>query len=189
MPPWGIVGRIVLAYVHSQMNPQRCTTFGANRSNVLTASQYFWICDPLSPPHRHAPGVLRGDLYLAYTHSQMNPQMWTKVGANRSSRLTAFPDLWLFDPLIPHKCPSCVSRGNLFGVYPFPDESTNLVPIGPVVWIFSWFLNLWPPNPPCRGENCIWPMFIPRRIRRRVPNLAPIGQPFDSLPDFWFVTP
>ena len=97
------------------------------------------------------PGVLRGDLYLAYNNSQMNPQMWTKVGANRSSRLTAFPDLWLFDslnPPPPPQCPPCVSRGNLFGVYPFPDESTNLVPFGPAVWIFPLFLNLWPPNPP-----------------------------------------
>ena len=97
-----------------------------------------WICDPLTPPPPPPdtpPGVLRGDLYLAYTHSQMNPQMWTKVGANWSSHLTAFPGLWLFDPLKLSKCPPCVSRGNLFGVYPFPDESTKLVPIGPAVWI------------------------------------------------------
>ena len=50
MPPWGIVGRIVLGYVHSQMNPHMCTKFGANRSSRLTASQNFWICDPLTPP-------------------------------------------------------------------------------------------------------------------------------------------
>ena len=101
------------------------------------------------PPPDMPPGVLRGDLHLAYTHSQMNPQMWTKVGGNRSSRLTYFPDLWLFDPIKPSKCPPCVSRGNLFGVY------TKLVPIGPAVWIFPWFFNLWPPNPPppmSRGE-------------------------------------
>ena len=101
MPPWGIVGRIVLAYVHSQMNPQRCTKFGANRSSLLTDSQDFCICDPPNPappPPDMPTGVLRGDLYLAYTNSQMNAQMWTKVGVNRSSRLTAFPDLWLLTP-------------------------------------------------------------------------------------------
>ena len=104
MPPWGIVGRIVWAYVLSQMNPQTCTTFGANRSSRLTASQDFWMCDPLTPLDM-PPGILRGDLYLAYAHFQMNPQTWTKVGANLSSRLTASPDVWMFDPLKPPKCP------------------------------------------------------------------------------------
>ena len=54
--------------------------------------------DPLPPPPQMPPGVLRGDLDLAYVHSQMNPQTWTKVGANRSSRLTAFPDFRMFNP-------------------------------------------------------------------------------------------
>ena len=101
------------------------------------------------------PGVLRGDLYLAYAHSQMNPQTWTKVGANR----TASQYFRIVDPLKPPKCP-CVSSGNLFGVYPFPDESAQVYQI----WcqsdqpfdIFPWLLNLWPPNPPphpmSRGE-------------------------------------
>ncbi len=62
MPPWGIVGRIVLAYVHSQMNPQRCTKFGANRSSLLTASQDFWICDPTP---RHAPWGIEGPLVFS----------------------------------------------------------------------------------------------------------------------------
>ena len=132
--------------------------------NLVQIGPAFWqlpktfeFVTPYPPPPDMPPGVLRGDLYLAYTHSQMNPQMWTKVGVNRSSRLTAFPDLWLFDPLNPPpSAPPCVSRGNWFGVYPLPDESTNLVPIGPAVWLFPWFLNVWPPNPPqCRGANCI----------------------------------
>ena len=122
----GIVGLIVWAYVHSQMNPQTCTKFGANRSSRLTASPDFWMCDPLTPPPDMPPGVLRGDLYLAYAHSKMNPQTWTKVGANRSSRLTASPDFWMFDPLKPPQVPPCVSQGNLFGVYPFPDEFAHV---------------------------------------------------------------
>ena len=64
---------------------------------------------PPNPPPRHAPWGIEGRLVLNldYTHSQMCPQMWTKVGANRSSRLTAFPDLWLFDPLKPPSAPLC----------------------------------------------------------------------------------
>ena len=34
-------GELFLAYVHAQMNPQRCTKFGANRSSLLAASQDF----------------------------------------------------------------------------------------------------------------------------------------------------
>ena len=63
-----------------------------------------WPLTPPPPPDI-PPGVLRGDLYLAYAHSQMNPQTWTKVGANRSRRLTASRDFWMCDPLKPPKCP------------------------------------------------------------------------------------
>ena len=81
----------------------------------------------------------------------MNPQTWTKVGANRSSRLTASPDVWMFDPLKP-QVPSCVSNGNLFGVYPFPGESAHVCQS----WCqsvqpfdsFSRLLNVWPPKTP-----------------------------------------
>ena len=41
---------LYLAYVHSQTNPPTCTKCGANRCRRLTASQDFWICDPLPPP-------------------------------------------------------------------------------------------------------------------------------------------
>ena len=160
MPPWGIVGLIVWAYVHSQMNPQTCTKFGANRSSRLTASQYFWMCDPPNPPPRHAPWGIEGWLVFSLdAHSQMNPQTWTKVGANRSRCLTASPDLNVWPPKTPQVHP-CVSQGNLFGVYPFPDESAHVYQI----WcqsdqpfdMFVWLLNVWPPNPPLppmsRGE-------------------------------------
>ena len=55
-------------------------------SSSLTASTYFLICDPLKP-QKCPPGILRGELYLAYVHSQTNPQTCTKCGANRSSCL------------------------------------------------------------------------------------------------------
>ena len=47
MPPGILRGELYLAYVHSQTNPQTCTKCGANHSSCLTASQDFWICDPL----------------------------------------------------------------------------------------------------------------------------------------------
>ena len=37
---------------------------------------------PPKPPLRNAPGVLWGELYLAYVHSQTNPPTCTKFGAN-----------------------------------------------------------------------------------------------------------
>ena len=74
------------------------------------------------PPPPMPPGVLTGDLYLAYVHSQMNPQTWTKVGANR----TASQYFWTVDSLKPPMCPPCVWRGNLFGVYPFPYEFAHV---------------------------------------------------------------
>ena len=95
--PWGIAGELYLAYIHSQTNPPTCTKCGANRCSCMTASQDFWICEP-PPPPQMPPEVTRGDLDLACVHSQMNPQTWTKFGANRYSRLTASQDFWMFDP-------------------------------------------------------------------------------------------
>ncbi len=41
------------------------------------------------------PLVSRGAICLAYIHSQMNLHMGAKFGANRSSRLIAFPEFVL----------------------------------------------------------------------------------------------
>ena len=71
-------------------------------------SHFFLIVDPLNPP-KCRRGVSWGELYLAYVHSQTNPQTCTKCGANRSSRLTASQDLNVWPPKTP-KCP-LVSRG------------------------------------------------------------------------------
>ena len=119
------------------------------------------VWPPNPPPPRHAPWGIEGWLVFSLdAHSQMNPQMWTKVGANRSRCLTASPDLNVWPPKTQQVHP-CVSQGNLFGVYPFPDESAHVYQI----WcqsdqpfdMFVWLLNVWPPNPPpqCRGANCI----------------------------------
>ena len=84
-------------------------------------------------PTPHAPGVLRGDLYLSYVHSQMNPQAWTKVGANR----TASPHFWIVDPLKPPSAPSCLEGQFVWRMFIPLWMCTcvpNLVPIGPAVW-------------------------------------------------------
>ena len=99
MPPWGIVGELFLAYVHSQMNPQTCTKFGANRSSRLTASRDFWMFDPEKP--LKCPLVSLGAICLAYIYSQMNLHMCTNCFANRISRLIYSPNCWIGDPLPP----------------------------------------------------------------------------------------
>ena len=89
------------------------------------------------PPPEIPPGVLRGDLYLAHVHFQMNPLTWTKVGANR----TAFPDFWIDDPLKPPKCP-LVSWGQFVWRISNPTWICtcvpNLVPIGPIRWFLTF---------------------------------------------------
>ena len=97
-----------------------CATFGANRSSRLTASTDFWICAPSKTPH-NAPGILRGELYLANVHSQTNPQTFTKFGANQSSCLTASQDFWICDP--PPKPPGLL-RSELYLAY--VHSQTNL---------------------------------------------------------------
>ena len=107
------------------------------------------MCDPLKPP-----GVLRGELYLAYVDSQTNPQICTKFGANRSSRLTASPNIWICDPLNPPppRMPLRYCGRIVFGLCPFPDESADVYQIwSQSVQPFDSFprlLNLWPPTPP-----------------------------------------
>ena len=59
------------------------------------------------------PGILRGELYLAYVHSHSIPQTCTTFGASRSSCLTASPDFGICDPLKPPG----VLRGELYLAY------------------------------------------------------------------------
>ena len=84
---------------------------------------------PPKTPHPSAPLCIGGGaIYLAYIHSQMNPQTWTKVGANRSSRLTDSLEFWIFDPLKPPpKCP-LVSRGAIFWRMSIPRRIRRRVP-------------------------------------------------------------
>ena len=85
MPPGGIEGLIVLAYVHSQMNPQACTKFGANWSTRLGVIPDFLISDPLNPPPPNPPWVTRADFYLAHYHLEMNLHVCAKFGPDRTT--------------------------------------------------------------------------------------------------------
>ena len=130
---------------------------------VWQLSQIFECVTPLTPPDM-PPGVLRGDLYLAYAHSQMNPQTWTKVDANRSSRLTASPDFLMFDPLKPPKCPLVSLRAislahihsqmNLQMYTKLYANRTSRLTSSPDFWMCD---PLTPP-PQFRGANCSYPM-------------------------------
>ena len=80
----------------------------------------------------------------------------TKFDANRCTRLTASQDFWMFDPYPPPPtCPPCASRGNLFGVYPFPDGSADVCQIwcpsrftaSPDFWICDPLLPSLPSTP------------------------------------------
>ena len=156
MPPVVLMGELYLA----MFIPRR---FRRHVPNLVPIGRAVWqlpqTFEFVTPYYifKMPPGLLWGDLYLAYVHSQMNPQTCTKVGANWSSRLTASPDFWMFDPLKP---PS-VSNGNLFGVYPFPDESAHVSQIwcqlGHRLTASTYFWICDPPKCPLGywGANCI----------------------------------
>ena len=137
------------------------------------------------------PGVLRGDLYLAYVHSQMNPQKWTKVGANRSSRLTASPDFWMFDPVTPPNAPLCL-LGQFIWRISIPRWICicvpNLVPIGPAIShipLTFEFVTPTPPSPNVEGQS-LCP--FPNESADMYQIWCQSVQPFDSLPrlfDLW----
>ena len=101
MSPWGIVGRIVFSYCPFPDESTDVYQIWCQSVQPFDCFPRLLNLWPPNPPPANAPW---GDLYL-YAHSQMNPPTWTKVGANRSSHLTASPDFWMFDPLKPPKCP------------------------------------------------------------------------------------
>ena len=113
-------GAICLAYIHSQMVCRCVPNLVPIGPAVCSFPKRLHLWHPTPPPPM-PPGVLRGDLHLSYVHSQMNPQTWTKVGANRA----ASQYFWIVDPLKPPKCPPCVSRGE----YPFPYEFAHVCQI------------------------------------------------------------
>ena len=129
----------------------------------------------------------------------MNPQTYTKFGANRYSRLAAFPDLNLWPHKTPRNAPWGFEGRIVFSLCPFPDESADVSQI----WFqsvqpfdsFPRILNLWPSKTP---QNAPWGI-----EGRLVFSLFPFPdesadvnqswcqsvQPFDSFPDFLMFDP
>ena len=173
-PPWGIVGRIVFSqYLHSQMNPQTCTEFGANRSIRLAAFPDFnlWPPNPPPPPN-DPPVVLRGELYLAMSiprRIRRNVPNLVPIG-RAILQLPGHLNLW--PPKNPPKCPWGIVGRIVFSLCPFPDESADVYQIRcQSVQSFDSFprlLNLRPPTPLPKcplgywGATWIYPMPIPR---------------------------
>ena len=147
MPPVLLRGELYLAMSIPRRIRKHVPNVGANRSSRLIAFPDIWICDPLKPPPPiMAPGVLWGDLYLAYESADVNHSWCQSVQSfDTFSRLL---NVWPPKPQVP----PCVSKGNLFGVYSFPDESAHVCQM----WCqfvqpfdsFNILLNLWPPKTP-----------------------------------------
>ena len=92
--PWDIEGRVVFSLCPL---PDESADVYQIWSRLVQLFDSFPILLNLWPPK--PPGVLRGELYLAHVHSQTNPHICTKFGSNRSSCLTASPNIWICDPL------------------------------------------------------------------------------------------
>ena len=84
-----------------------CAKFIPNWSSRLTTFPLRLLncLPPKPPPPNDTRGVSCGELFFAYVHSQMNRQTCTELGANRSIRLAAFPDLNLWPPKPPPQMP------------------------------------------------------------------------------------
>ena len=145
----------------------------------------------LPNPPRNAPWGIVGEFYSAYVYSQTNPPKGTKCGANRCSRLTAYPVFWMGDPLTHGNAPWGIEGRIVFSLCPFPDESADVYQI----WCksvqpfdsFPILLNIWPPKTPqvpplCIGGQFIWRISIPRLIRRHEPKLVLIGPAVWQIP-------
>ena len=150
--------------VHSQIHLHVQNWFPIGPA-VLPHFPGFWIVDPLTPPPpKRRRGVSWGELFLAYVHSQMNPQTCTECGPNRSIRLAAFPDLNLWPPKTP-EMPPMVLRGELYLAMPIPRRIRrhvpNLVTIGRAVWqLPQTFELVWEfrgsLNPPPMLPEVVW---------------------------------
>ena len=133
MPPWGIVGLIVWAYIHSQMNLHMCTKFDANRTSRLTSSPDFLICDSLTPPP-NVEGRIVFSLCPFPDESADVYQIWCQSGQSLDS-LPILLDLW---PLkTPRNAPLCLEVQLVWHISIPRWICTcvpNLVSIGPAVW-------------------------------------------------------
>ena len=115
-----------------------CTNFISNRSNRLTTFFNVLSCWPPKTP-RNAPGVLRGELYLAYSiprRIRRRVPNWLPIGQAVWQLPKTFEYVTPYPP--PPKCPWGIVGRIVFSLCLFPDESADgyqqLVPIGAAVW-------------------------------------------------------
>ena len=134
MLPLVSLGPICSTCVLSQIRLHfACAKCIPNRSRRLTTLPSILNCWSHKTT-KMSPRVSWGKLFLAYVHSQMNPQKYTKFGANRSSRLTAFRYFWICDPLIPRHAPWGIEGRLVFIHRWIRRREPKLVQIGPAVW-------------------------------------------------------
>ena len=189
MPLCGIVGRIVFSLCPFPDESTEVYQIWCKSVQIFDSFPRLLNLWPLTPPPPPdtPPGVLRGDLYLAYTHSQMR----TIVGANRSSHLTAFPGLWLFDPLKLPKCPPCVSRAICLRIsiprwiYKVGANRTSRLNL-PLIFEF---VTPTPPPPMSRGEFYL--AYVHSQTNPQTCTKFGVNRssPLTASQTFWFVTP
>ena len=152
------------AYVHSHMNLQTCTKFGANRSNRLVDFQTFEFLTPKTP--QNAPWCIEGLIVFSLCpfrdESADVYQIWCQSVQPCGRFSTDFCILW--PPKTPQNAPWNIEGLIVFSLCPFPDESADVQQI----WCqsvqplgrFSWLLHFWPSKTPpsspigSRGANC-----------------------------------
>ena len=171
------------------MNPQTCTKFGANRSSRLTASQDFWICDPLTPPPppRHAPWGIEGQIVFIF------PDESTDVNQSWCQSVQPFDSFpWLLNvwPPKPPKCPLvslgaiCLayihSRMNLHMCTKCGANRISRLTSSPDFWICD---PLTPPPPNVEGRIVLSLCPFPDESADVYQMWCQSVQPFDSLPD------
>ena len=96
IPPWGIVGRTC---VHSQMNPQTCTEYGANRSIRLAAFSDFNLWPPKTP--RNAPYDIEGRIVFSLCRFPNESADLYQIWCQSVQTFDCFPKHLNCDPLNP----------------------------------------------------------------------------------------
>ena len=128
MPPWGIVGRLVFS-----LYPFPDESADVNQSWCQAVQPFDSFSRLLNvwPPKtsKCPPCVSKGNLFGVYPFPDESAhvcQIWCQ-SVQPFDSLPKLLNVWPLNP--PPKCPPCVSRGNLFGVYPFPYECAHVCQI------------------------------------------------------------
>ena len=120
--PWGIEGRIVFSLCRFPDESADLHQIWCQSVQPFGSFPKHWNLWPPTSPEM-PPGVLRGDLDLASPFQDEATDM-NQSWCQSVQPFDSFPRLLNIWPL--NQVPPCVSRGNLFGVYPFPDGSADV---------------------------------------------------------------